>query len=170
MTRQDLYAILGVARNASPQEIKKAYRRLAQKYHPDRNPENKKAEERFKEISVAHDILSDPDKRQLYDEFGMEALQSGFDPGRARAYRRAAAGPGGYATGDLGAGWSQGNRSFSDILNEMFSGLGRQARVRMDGRHLRRADGKPHARPLRRRWRERKHRSLNTCLSGVCDW
>ncbi len=128
MTRQDLYAILGVGRDASAEEIKKTYRRLAQKYHPDRNPENKKAEERFKEISVAHDILSDPEKRQLYDEFGMEALQSGFDPSRARAYRRAAAGPGAYSTGDVGAGWSQGNRSFSDILNEMFSGLGRQAR------------------------------------------
>ena len=81
---QDLYAILGVGRNATPDEIKKAYRKLARKHHPDLNPGNKQAEERFKEISVAQDVLTDPSKRKLYDEFGMQALQSGFDPAAAR--------------------------------------------------------------------------------------
>src|SRR5262245_40858029 len=86
--QKDLYAVLGVARGATPDEIKKAYRKLARTHHPDLNQGNKQAEERFKEISLAHDILTDPKKRKLYDEFGHEGLQSGFDPERAREYRR----------------------------------------------------------------------------------
>jgi len=82
----DLYAALGVKRDASPDAIRKAYRKLARRYHPDVNPGNKEAEERFKQISHANDILSDPQKRKVYDEFGMEGLQAGFDPERARAY------------------------------------------------------------------------------------
>src|SRR5438128_1382220 len=85
---RDLYAILGVERSASADQIKKAYRRLARKHHPDLNPGDKQAEERFKEISVAHDVLTDPGKRKLYDEFGLEGLQAGFDPARAREYKR----------------------------------------------------------------------------------
>ena len=81
---KDLYAILGVARTATQDEIKKAYRKLARKHHPDLNKGSKQAEERFKEISVAHDVLTDPEKRKIYDEFGMEGLQSGFDPGISR--------------------------------------------------------------------------------------
>ena len=129
MAGKDLYAILGVGRSASADEIKKAYRRLAQKFHPDRNPDNKKAADRFKEISVAHDTLSNPRKRSLYDEFGVEGLQAGFDPERARTFRRRAT-RGGHADpwGGAGPAWSEGGRSFSDVLNEMFSGLGRQAR------------------------------------------
>src|SRR5881409_2971287 len=86
MATRDLYADLGVKKSATADEIKKAYRKLARRYHPDVNPGNKQAEERFKEISQAHDILSDPEKRKLYDEFGMAALQAGFDAGRTRAY------------------------------------------------------------------------------------
>jgi molecular chaperone DnaJ len=67
VARKDLYAVLGVDRKASAEEIKKAYRKLARKYHPDRNPGDKAAEERFKEISQAHDVLSDPEKRRDYD-------------------------------------------------------------------------------------------------------
>src|SRR5436309_13168848 len=85
---RDLYAILGVERSASADQIKKAYRRLARKHHPDLNPGNKQAEERFKEVSVAHDVLTEPSKRKLYDEFGMQGLQSGFDPAAAREYKR----------------------------------------------------------------------------------
>jgi molecular chaperone DnaJ len=85
--RPDYYKILGVGKNASDEEIKKSYRRLARKYHPDTNAGDKKAEERFKEISQAHDVLSDPDKRKAYDrgaspfgQFQNAASGQGFDP------------------------------------------------------------------------------------------
>jgi molecular chaperone DnaJ len=82
--RPDYYKILGVGKNASDEEIKKAYRKLARQYHPDRNPDDKKAEERFKEISQANDVLSDADKRKAYDRggtFGGINMPGGFDPG-----------------------------------------------------------------------------------------
>src|SRR4051794_41829075 len=71
MAQRDPYSVLGVDRKASAEEIKKAYRKLARQYHPDRNPDDPKAEERFKEISAAHDVLSDPEKRKEYDAGGM---------------------------------------------------------------------------------------------------
>ena len=76
MTYKDYYAILGVPRNATQEEIKRAYRRLALKYHPDRNPGNKTAEEKFKEISEAYEVLSDPEKRAIYDTYGYSGLKS----------------------------------------------------------------------------------------------
>ena len=88
MADDDLYGVLGVARNASADEVKKAYRKLARKHHPDVNPGNKQAEDRFKEISFAYDVLSDPEKRARYDEFGRQGLEAGFDPEQTRAYRR----------------------------------------------------------------------------------
>lgn len=88
MDEQDLYATLGVDRKAGEDEIRKAYRRLARRYHPDVNPNDQTAEERFKEISFAYDVLSDPEKRARYDEFGVQGLQPGFDPEQARAYKR----------------------------------------------------------------------------------
>src|SRR5947209_13414228 len=82
--RHDYYKTLGVGKNATDEEIKKAYRKLARQYHPDRNPGDKKAEERFKEISQAHDVLSDPEKRKAYDR-GQSPLGAfapgGVDPG-----------------------------------------------------------------------------------------
>jgi DnaJ-class molecular chaperone len=135
---RDLYAVLGVTKSASADELKKAYRKLARKHHPDLNPGNKQAEERFKEISFAHDVLTDPKKRKLYDEFGLEGLQAGFDPERAREYRRwAESGHGFSFRPDAGfdfGGFEQprgrrrraeAERSFSDIFSELFgAGVG----------------------------------------------
>ena len=79
----DPYRILGVARTASQDEIKKAYRKLAKTLHPDLNPDDAKAEERFKRVSYAHDVLSDAKKRKLYDEFGEDGLREGQQVGTA---------------------------------------------------------------------------------------
>jgi curved DNA-binding protein len=85
---RDLYDILGVARTATADELKKAYRRLAKKYHPDVNPGDKAAEEKFKEVTAAFEVLGDAKRRPLYDEFGADSLRSGFDPAKADAYRQ----------------------------------------------------------------------------------
>ena len=77
MSNKDFYEILGVSRSASDDEIKKAYRKLAMKYHPDRNPDNKEAEEKFKEIQKAYDTLSDPQKKAAYDQYGHAAFEQG---------------------------------------------------------------------------------------------
>ena len=85
---KNFYEILGVSHDASEGDIKKAYRRLARKWHPDINPGNKKAEQEFKEISRAYECLGKKNKRKLYDEFGEEGIQSGFDAEKARQYRQ----------------------------------------------------------------------------------
>jgi DnaJ-class molecular chaperone len=85
--REDLYQALGVARDASDEVIKKAYRKLARKLHPDVNPGDKAAEERFKVVSEAYSVLSDADKRKAYDEFGEVSLEAGFDAEGARRAR-----------------------------------------------------------------------------------
>jgi molecular chaperone DnaJ len=108
VAQRDLYSVLGVDKKASPEEIKKAYRKLARKYHPDTNPGDKQAEERFKEISAAYDVLGDPEKRKEYDRGG---LFGGFGSGRA-------GGPGPGGPGGFDAG------SFSDILSNLFGGGG----------------------------------------------
>ena len=78
MAKRDYYEVLGVDKSASDDEIKKAYRKIAIKYHPDRNPDNKEAEEKFKEAAEAYDVLRDPQKRQQYDQFGFNGPQGGF--------------------------------------------------------------------------------------------
>ncbi len=88
MAERDLYQILGVKRDATQDEIRKVYRKLARKYHPDINPGNKEAEAKFKDMSAAYDVLSDPAKRKLYDEFGEAGLASGFDADKARTYKQ----------------------------------------------------------------------------------
>ena len=84
----DLYEELGVSKSASEDDIKKAYRKLAAKLHPDKNPGDKKAEARFKAMNNAYQVLRDREKRKLYDEFGEEGLREGFNPEAARAFRR----------------------------------------------------------------------------------
>jgi molecular chaperone DnaJ len=81
MSKRDYYESLGIARNASDEEIKKAYRRMAMKYHPDRNPDDKQAEEKFKELKEAYEVLSDGRKRAAYDQFGHAAQDGGFGGG-----------------------------------------------------------------------------------------
>jgi curved DNA-binding protein len=123
----DLYADLGVPKAASQDEIKKAYRKLAAQFHPDRNPDDKGAEARFKAVNRAHQVLGDADKRAMYDEFGDMALREGFDADAARAYSRARrSGPrgnGGFSFEDiLGGGGNIG-----DLFGDMFRGNGARA-------------------------------------------
>ena len=117
-TRPDYYKTLGVDKKATPEEIKKAYRKLARKYHPDRNPDDKDAEARFKEISQAHDVLGDPEKRKQYDS-GSGPFATGAGPG---------GGFGGFGNFDFDAS------SMGDILSNLFGGAsgggGRGARQR----------------------------------------
>ena len=108
MAQQDYYALLEVSREATAAEIKKAYRRLAMKYHPDRNPGDKAAEEKFKEIQRAYDVLSDEQKRAAYDRYGHAGVDS------------AAAGAG-------AAGFDDFTEAFSDIFGDLFGG-GRRGR------------------------------------------
>src|ERR1700743_278012 len=83
---KDYYGVLGIKKTANADEIRKAFRKLARKYHPDVNPGDKKAEEKFKEISEANDVLSDEKKRKIYDQVGMSSDQ--IDPATAEAYAR----------------------------------------------------------------------------------
>src|SRR5436309_7694408 len=99
--QKDYYGALGVKKNASAEEIRKAFRKLARKYHPDVNPGDKSAEEKFKQISEANDVLSDPKKRKIYDQLGY--YSDNIDPAAAEAYARAGGG-GGFPGGAQHAG------------------------------------------------------------------
>ncbi|HIX88950.1 MAG TPA: molecular chaperone DnaJ [Candidatus Akkermansia intestinavium] len=126
---RDYYEVLGVDRQADEATIKKAYRKLAMKYHPDRNPDNKEAEEKFKEIGEAYEVLSDPEKRAAYDRMGHDAFKNG-----------GMGGAGGAAGGGFG-----GFTDPMDIFAQMFGGMGgfggggrrRQADPRQPGADLR---------------------------------
>lgn len=109
---KDPYTTLGVVKTASAEEIKKAYRKLAKKHHPDVNPNDKKSEEKFKDVSGAFDVIGDPKKRALFDEFGEVALRSGFDEEKARQFR-AYQQEAGSGAGGGGAGFGGGFEGFS---------------------------------------------------------
>ena len=106
--KRDYYEVLGVSKTATDEEIKKAYRKLALKYHPDYNPGDKSAEEKFKEINEAHEVLSDPEKRKRYDQFGF----AGVDPNYAASQ--------GAGAGGFGGGF--GGVDLGDIFGDIFGG------------------------------------------------
>lgn len=106
--KRDYYEVLGVSKDASADEIKKAYRKSAMKYHPDRNPGDKTAEEKFKECGEAYEVLSDPDKKARYDQYGFAGVDPNFNPGGA--------GFGG------GFGGFEGFGDFGDIFSDFFGG------------------------------------------------
>ena len=122
MAKRDYYEILGVPRDASPETLKKAYRALAMRDHPDRNPDDTAAEERFKEASEAYAVLSEPEKRRAYDRFGHAGVGSAGAPGGFQDF------------GDLG--------NFTDLFDDLFGDLfgGRRAGARRRGRGQRGAD------------------------------
>ena len=115
--KRDYYEVLGIQKGASEAEIKSAYRKLAKKYHPDLNPDNPEAEAKFKEINEANDVLSDPDKRARYDQFG----HAGVDPSYA-------GGAGGYSYGG-GFGGFDGGIDLGDIFDSIFGGGGSTRRA-----------------------------------------
>ena len=118
-TKRDYYEVLGVSKTADASEIKKAYRALGKKYHPDANPGDKEAEEKFKELSEAYAVLSDPEKRQKYDQFGHAAFDGG------------AGGAGGFGGFDFGG--MDFTDIFGDIFGDMFGGGRRSGRRSYNG-------------------------------------
>ena len=105
--KRDYYEVLGVDKSASADDIKKAYRKLAMKYHPDRNPGDKSAEEKFKEVGEAYEVLSDADKRSRYDSYGFAGVDPNFNPN---------------AGGGFGGGFGGGGFDFGDIFGDFFGG------------------------------------------------
>jgi molecular chaperone DnaJ len=129
MAKRDYYDVLGAPRTATADELKKAFRKLAMQYHPDKNPGDKKAEEKFKEVNEAYETLSDPEKRQMFDQFGHAGAQ-GFRPGGGGGpFGGAAGGPFGGFGGAAGYGGQGPNPEnmqdiFGDIFSDFFSGRG----------------------------------------------
>lgn len=120
MAKRDYYEVLGVKKAATAEEIKKAYRKLAMKLHPDRNPGNKQAEERFKEINEAYAVLSDKGKRQQYDQFGPSGFSQRFS--QEDIFR-------GFDISDL---FKDLGFSTNDVFSRIFGGGGRGAKVRYE--------------------------------------
>src|ERR1039457_5223105 len=120
--KRDYYEVLGVTRTAAADELKKAYRKLALQFHPDKNPGNKAAEDKFKEASEAYEVLSDARKRQMYDQFGHAGTQAGF---------------GGGGQGFEGSSFQD---LFNDVFGDFFGGAGGGRARSQGGRKQRGAD------------------------------
>lgn len=136
MAKRDYYEVLGVGRNADAKEIKRAYRKLAKKYHPDMNPGDKQAEQKFKEVTEAYNVLSDSEKKKLYDQYGFAAFEEGF----GGAGSHGAGSQGGFGGFDGGFNYNQGGNGgfheyhfeggnmddmediFGDLFGNMFHG------------------------------------------------
>src|ERR1700716_1553404 len=127
-SKKDYYETLGVKKSASAEDIRKAFRKLARKYHPDVNPGDKAAEEKFKALSEANEVLSDPKKRKVYDRVGL--YSDNIDPATAEAYARAGGGAGGFQGGGQGNARGQGaNVDFGGFdFSDMFENAGRSGR------------------------------------------
>lgn len=131
MDYKDYYKILGVDKKASQEEIKKAYRKLAVKYHPDKNPDDKAAEDKFKEIGEAHEVLGNPEKRKQYDELGSNWKQyqkEGYGSFGGRSRQQTGGSPfgGGFEfQGDPSEFFGGGSSGFSDFFEAFFGGAGR---------------------------------------------
>jgi DnaJ-class molecular chaperone len=139
---RDYYADLGISRTASQKDVQSAFRKLARKLHPDLNPGDQNSERRFKEVSEAHDVLSDPEKRKLYDRFGMDwqaAASAGIDPDQAGPFGAGPRSGGSYRTVDprdfenifSGMGGS-GRSSFGDLFGSLFRDRGSAASQPVD--------------------------------------
>lgn len=130
MSKKDFYQVLGVSKTATPEEMKKAYRKLAMQFHPDKNQGNKKAEEKFKEISEAYEVLSDEKKRQGYDQFGHAGANGNPFGGAGGGFAggNPFGGAGGFSGQQQGGG--DFNDIFGDVFGDIFSGQGGRGRSR----------------------------------------
>ncbi len=139
MAKDDYYKVLNVSKAASEGEIKKSYRKLAREFHPDVNPGDTAAEERFKEVQEAYDVLGDKEKRKKFDRFGHAAFDQGFDaggrPGGGRQYQWPGGGAGfeGFDFGGFGGGGAGGQQDLGDLFGDLFGQSARGGRRRPSG-------------------------------------
>ena len=143
--KRDYYEVLGIGKNATDAEIKSAYRKLAKKYHPDLNPGDKTAEEKFKEVNEANDVLSDPEKRKRYDQFGFAGVDPNYGAGQAGGGFGGFGGAGGVDLGDI----------FGDIFGGGFggfSGFGGSSRANPNAPRKGRSEERRVGKECRSRW------------------
>jgi curved DNA-binding protein len=160
MSGKDYYHILGVPKTASPQEIKKSYRKLALKYHPDRNKGDKAAEAKFKEISEAYAVLSDPEKRKQYDRFGAEGFQNRFS--QEDIFR-------GFDFGEIFREFGFGSAGRGDdLFSNLFGGMGGKRRYRTSGSPFGYSSGGFHSQPQTLRGQDLVY-ELPMTLEELCE-